>query len=519
MSDARDGGALGATAAESAGDWVSGVQFDLDVLDKADPKTRDGAERRKGALARLTKSAQQQLAAQKARIEHAAQEATVRAVRAALAIEDEDDRRDAFLRAFGLTPAAAPPTAEPVLSKPSRAWPKTLVRVLQPSGVPLGGTLLEAGSILVVSGAGGAGKSALVRDVAVSAATAPNSRDTETMTHACGSCLEVRASPVLMLTWEDRVARTDWYASQLVRERWGSKGDEETRDAALARLDEKRLRVMDLAGLSLFGPPHGARSPRPERLEPAWTAVWDAVDAMRAGLVVIDPALEAFIGESNAPGPVREFLGALGAEAKCREIGIVLVTHSNKDSRRAGGDVFDPGLVGGSGHWHDAVRAVAALDWDRRRLEKNDPLYKARDKLARATDPYVAPSLYVRPGRRVFGILKANAGTARVALGVSPVIFEDRARNDEHQRGGSMLGVTPEQHGGQWRWLHEQEWHEHRDQLAAAGGDAPPADAPAVEPERPAREVAPGDVMCPWSNRPIGEPPDDVLAELEQADA
>ena len=519
MSDARDGGALGAPAAASADDWVSGAQFDLDVLDKADPATRDGVKRRKDALARLTESAQQQLAAQKAGIEHATQEAALRAARAALAIEDEDDRRDAFVRALGLQPAAAPPKAVPVLSKPSRAWPETIVRVLQPSGMPLGGTLLEAGSILVVSGAGGAGKSALVRDVAVSAATAPNGRDAEPMTRACGNCLEVRASPVLMLTWEDRLARTEWYASQLVRERWGGEGDEETRDAALARLDEGRLRVMDLDSHSLFGPPHGALSPRPERLEPAWTAVWNAVDAMRAGLVVIDPALEAFIGESNASGPVREFLRALDAEAKRREIGIVLVTHSNKEARRAGGDVFDPGMVGGSGHWHDKVRAVAALDWDRRRLEKKDPLYKARDKLARATDPYVAPSLYVRPRRRVLAILKANAGKARVALGVSPVTFEDCARDDKHQRGGSMLGMKPERHGGQWRWLQEQEWHEHRDHLAAAGEGARPDDAPAVELERPAREVAPGDVMRPSTNRPIGEPPDDVLAELEQADA
>ena len=52
-----------------------------------------------------------------------------------------------------------------------------------------------------------------------------------------------------------------------------------------------------------------------------------------ARLVVIDPALSAFVGQSNDAAPVREFLTALAVEAAKPNAGVLLIAHSNKTAR------------------------------------------------------------------------------------------------------------------------------------------------------------------------------------------
>ena len=109
-----------------------------------------------------------------------------------------------------------------------------------------------------------------------------------------------------------------------------------------------------------------------------------------ARLVVVDPALSAFVGQSNDAAPVREFLTALAAEAAKHNAGVLLIAHSNKTARSDRNteyDPFDPGHVGGSGHWTDTARGAMSLTYDRRKA--------------------------AAPGARILAVPKANYGPAR----------------------------------------------------------------------------------------------------------
>ena len=104
---------------------------------------------------------------------------------------------------------------------------------------------------------------------------------------------------------------------------------------------------------------------RPGPLE-GWRDLWSAADEIRPKLIVIDPALAAYVGDSNAAAPVREFIGALAHAANAIAAGVLLVAHSTKSAR--GGqhtrpDPYDPGQVGGSAAWTDGARAALSMTW------------------------------------------------------------------------------------------------------------------------------------------------------------
>ena len=85
-----------------------------------------------------------------------------------------------------------------------------------------------------------------------------------------------------------------------------------------------------------------------------WSDLWLAATRIRPGLIIIDPALSAFSGESNAAAPVREFLGALALRAKTLGTGVLLTAHSNKSARGGVQDPYDPrpgGRQRGLGGW------------------------------------------------------------------------------------------------------------------------------------------------------------------------
>ncbi len=126
-----------------------------------------------------------------------------------------------------------------------------------------------------------------------------------------------------------------------------------------------------------------------------WRALADAAEAHKPALVLIDPALAAFVGEPNAVGPVREFLHALAGLADRLDAGVLLAAHSTKAARggqNAKPDPFDPGLVAGSAAWHDGVRGVLAM----------------------ATDSE-------QPGARQLACVKSNYGPARQLAGLESV--------------------------------------------------------------------------------------------------
>ena len=123
--------------------------------------------------------------------------------------------------------------------------------------------------------------------------------------------------------------------------------------------------MLDLLGRPLFGPMsvpgRSASYNAPPGPLLGWSDLWLAAASIGPGLIIIDPALSAFSGESNAAAPVREFLGALALRAKTLGTGVLLTAHSNKAARGGIQDPYDPGQVGGSAAWVDGARGVLAM--------------------------------------------------------------------------------------------------------------------------------------------------------------
>lgn len=326
------------------------------------------------------------------------EELTEIAKRGALqAAEDFDQRRAAAapeLRTVRWASDIRDPLPAPVLSLDGRgAW-------------------LPVGSVALLSGEGGAAKSALTCSMAVDiAASADVGTAGPFLWHGA-------ASPrVLMAIYEDSAGVVAWrlrkYAEHIKRP-----------DAL------ERVGVLELAGQPLFGPVEvdsGAAfyNSRPGPLA-GWHSLSNAVTSTRPALVIVDPALAAYVGESNAAAPVREFVGALAELAKSAECGVLVVAHSTKGARRGKADRWDPGLVGGSAAWTDGVRAVATL------TEGQTPEY------------------------REVRVPKSNYGPARLIRGVQCV----RAST------GAVVGFAS-----------SGEWHD-PDTAASGGDDGKSASAP-----------------------------------------
>ena len=242
-----------------------------------------------------------------------------------------------------------------------------------------GGALLSVGGVAVLAGEGGVAKTPLALSVALGVAAQPLP-----FGDLHGGLFAGAGGPVLIASYEDWPAVTADRLRKLAAT-W-------PQDAATAAL--ARVHVLEMSGRPLFGPAArgdgdaGFYNARPEPLA-GWADLWNEVARIGARLVVVDPALSAFVGQSNDAAPVREFLTALAVEA-AKHGGVLLIAHSNKTARadrRTEYDPFDPGHVGGSGHWTDTARGAMSLTYDR------------RDGTA--------------PGARILAVSKANYGPAR----------------------------------------------------------------------------------------------------------
>ena len=253
------------------------------------------------------------------------------------------------------------------------------------------GAVVSLGTVGVLSGEGGMGKSALTASLALALAT----RGTGEGGPLAGGLFNapIGGGPVLLATYEDAPAVTRWRIEAAAK--------------ALPGIDAGATRdvyLMDMAGAPLYGPrPGGEDRPglynaRPEPLA-GWRDLWGAVKAINPAprLVVIDPVLSAFAGNSNEAAPVREFLSALAVAAGEHQCAVLLVAHSTKAARQGDRgrqpDPFDPGKVGGSAAWTDGVRSALILDWDDAR----------------------------GPGERRLAVAKSNYGPARVLMPLEPV--------------------------------------------------------------------------------------------------
>ena len=231
------------------------------------------------------------------------------------------------------------------------AKPQALISAIEQQG-----PLLSAGMVGILAGAGGTGKSKLATQLALSFARAEDGQEAKSI----DGLWQVVGGPVLFATYEDSPAYSrSRLLAQII-------AHEIEADRAL-----KRIHSLDLSdGWPLYGPPEGGTyAQRPGSL-PGFALLREAVEEIRPRLVVIDPALHAFVGEANAAGPVREFVGALASLAHEHAAAVLVLAHSTKGSRsgRQEDDPFDAGQISGSAAWHDAARAVLVLT-----REKDDP--------------------------------------------------------------------------------------------------------------------------------------------------
>ena len=283
------------------------------------------------------------------------------------------------------TDAAGKQVARARPGQARRAVPVTAIEGKRPE--PLlsiadhGGALLSVGGVLVLAGEGGVAKTPLALSVALGVAA-----QRLLFGDLSGGLFAGAGGPVLIASYEDWPTVTADRLRKLAAT-W--------QDAAAADRALPRVHILEMSGRPLFGPAPrgdgdaGFYNARPEPLA-GWADLWNEAKRTGARLIVVDPALSAFVGQSNDAAPVREFLTALAGEAAQHGAGVLLIAHSNKTARsgsKAEYDPFDPGHVGGSGHWTDTARGAMSLTYDR------------RDGAA--------------PGARILAVSKANYGPAR----------------------------------------------------------------------------------------------------------
>ena len=271
------------------------------------------------------------------------------------------------------------------------------------------GAILTEGSVALLAGAGGVGKSALMVSLALGVARLGDGERGAVVE----GIFDGIGGPVILVTYEDVPEVTAWRVRNLVAE--AMKHDlEEKRQEAFSR-----IYVIDLLGRPLFGPMSAPGRSASYNAPPGplsgWSDLWFAAARLRPGLIIIDPALSAFSGESNAAAPVREFLGALALRAKTLGTGVLLTAHSNKAARASNQDPYDPGQVGGSAAWVDGARGVLAMT----RSQSGDD-----DENATASELQLA-------------VAKSNYGPSLVTVGLSSI----------RAGGGAIVGFKAE---GSW---------------------------------------------------------------------
>ena len=251
-------------------------------------------------------------------------------------------------------------------SAPVPALPEPL---LQAHGQ--GGALLVPGEVCLLSGAGGVAKSTLALTAALELAGG----------QFAAKIFHGQPGPVLVATFEDSGDRVRWRLQRQAEVlesggHWGKQSPEPR--AAL-----ERVHVLPLRGRPVHGPRElpGARSgsyaDRPVPL-PGWWDLWRAVEETEARLIVLDPALGAFVGEANAAAAVREFLMLLAEEADLHGAGVLIVAHSRKAARSKDAAGDDAGHVAGSTHWVDGVRGVLTLHREGERGDRHHVLRVAK---------------------------------------------------------------------------------------------------------------------------------------------
>ena len=228
----------------------------------------------------------------------------------------------------------------------------------------LKGMLLAEGEIMVLAGEGGTGKSSMVVMLALNIAA------------ICSGYFGVMpcqflhglGGQVLLVSYEDRASILKRKMAFLanIYDQQDVLGDEGYVKAEAA-LD--RVWVLGEDPQELYGQMSGMHiDTRPHAL-PGWYRLWSTVDKMDdLAMVIIDPALAAYTGNSNSTTHIRQFFSAIVQELKARGISVILIHHSTKDSRFVGSmdeynefELFDPGKLQGAAGWVDGRRGAALV--------------------------------------------------------------------------------------------------------------------------------------------------------------
>ena len=197
---------------------------------------------------------------------------------------------------------------------------------------------LPAGSVALLTGEGGAGKSRLALQLAAGIASTHSATGTwieGADAPRIGNAIPNDGTPVVYATWEDR-------ADEMARRLSQISGDPAPW-CEPAALDN--LKMLDLAG---YGPLWATTS----RFDgPSLTqlgrAVRQVVEVTDAGLLVLDSLAAVYGANENDRGQVRDFMASWDAWATFADCTVLIIGHPPKSS--AG--------YSGSTDWHSAARA------------------------------------------------------------------------------------------------------------------------------------------------------------------
>lgn len=246
------------------------------------------------------------------------------------------------------------PTARGIMAGQGDPKPEPLLW-----GAGVRGGVLCRSEVAVLSGAGGRGKSTLALQWALAGALA----EAGGQRHGDSGGLGVRAGKAAILSYEDSAWRLANRASKaLALASLAELAQHLPRGNTAADAANVGVTLAELRGWPLFGVAESSHAlTRPQRLD-AWAHAWGQIAQHKADIVIIDPAMSAYVADPNAVPFVRLFMDALYEAAQEHGCGVLLIAHSTKAARRTK-DADATGNVAGSAAWTDAARGVLTLDY------------------------------------------------------------------------------------------------------------------------------------------------------------
>ena len=197
---------------------------------------------------------------------------------------------------------------------------------------------LPAGSVALMTGEGGAGKSRLALQLAAGIAASRIEPDVWIAGSAAprlGGAVPEGGLPVVYATWEDRAEEMARRLSQIsgVTAPW----------CKPASLDN--LRMLDLAGYGPLWSP--AARYEPPALTRLGRGLRQVVEEVGAGLLILDSLAAVYGANENDRSQVRDFMASWDAWASASGCAVLIIGHPPKSASG----------YSGSTDWHSAARA------------------------------------------------------------------------------------------------------------------------------------------------------------------